>query len=106
MRTDLARTKWTELRDSRLATSTDDERVEYDRAYSASVLAASIGRQIQAFRKEASVTQEELSERVGTSRSDIAGIEAGSVVATVSALQRIADSLGLTLTVELHRTFA
>ena len=42
-RTEMTRTKWTELRDARLASFNDEERAEYDRAYRAAALAASIG---------------------------------------------------------------
>ena len=38
-RTDMTRTKWTELRDARLATFNNEERAEYDRAYRAAALA-------------------------------------------------------------------
>ena len=42
-RNEMTRTKWTELRDDRLATFSDDERDDYDRAYRAAALAAGIG---------------------------------------------------------------
>lgn len=96
---------WTELRDARLATFTKEERVEFDGAYRATALAALIGDKVRASREAASLTQKELAERVGCSHSEIANIEAGSVAATLSMLACIADSLGLTLTVVLHRTF-
>ena len=102
----MTRTKWTEIRDTRLASFTDDERVEYDRAYRAAALAASIGEQIRAFREEASLTQRQLADQMGTSQAAIARLEAGGVGATVTTLQRIADTLGLSLTVELHRPAA
>ena len=73
-------------------------------AYRATALAALIGDKVRASREAASLTQKELAERVGCSRSEIANIEAGSVAATVSMLACIADSLGLTLNVGLHRT--
>jgi DNA-binding XRE family transcriptional regulator len=102
----MTRTKWTELRDARVATFTDEQRAQYDGAYRAAALAASIGEQIRAFREEASLTQRALAERMGTSQASIARLEAGGVGATVTTLQRIADTLGLALTVELHRPAA
>lgn len=102
----MTRTKWTEFRDARLATFTNEERAEYERGYRAAALVASIGEQIRAFREEASLTQRELAGRMGTSQAAIARLEAGGVGATVTTLQRIADTLGLTLTVELHRPAA
>ena len=102
----MTRTKWTELRDARPAGFSDEERADYDRAYRAAALAASIGEQIRSFREEASLTQRELAERMGTSQAAIARLEAGGVGATVTTLQRIADALGLALTVELHRPAA
>jgi hypothetical protein len=47
----MARTKWTELRESRLARSSEVERAEYDRAHRAAMLAAAIGKQIRGFGK-------------------------------------------------------
>ena len=73
----MTRTKWTELRDARLAAFSDEERAEYERGYRAAALAASIGEQIRAFREEASLTQRELAERMGTSQAAIARLEAG-----------------------------
>jgi DNA-binding XRE family transcriptional regulator len=102
----MTRTKWSELRNARVATLTDEQRAEYDRAYRAAALAASIGEQIRAFREEASLTQRALAERMGTSQASIARLEAGGVGATVTTLQRIADTLGLALTVELYRPAA
>ena len=99
-------TKWTELRDARLASFNVDERAEYDSAYRAADLSAAIGEQIRAFREEATLTQRELAGRMGTSQAAIARLEAGGVGATVTTLQRIADTLGLALTVELHRPAA
>ena len=106
MRTDMTRTKWTELRDARLATLTVEERAEYDRAYRAAALAATVGEQIRAFREEASLTQRELAEQMSTSQAAIARLEAGGVGATITTLQRVADTLRLALTVELHRPAA
>jgi DNA-binding XRE family transcriptional regulator len=99
----MTQTKWTELRDARLANFRDVERAEYKRAYRAAALAASIGEQIRGFREEASLTQRQLAERMGTSQAAVARLETGGVGATVTTRQRIADTLTLSLTVELRR---
>jgi ribosome-binding protein aMBF1 (putative translation factor) len=85
----MTRTKWAELRDARLSTFTDEQRAEYDRAYRAAALVASIGEQIRAFREEASLTQRDLAERMGTSQAAIARTRQG---VSVRRLRRFSAS--------------
>jgi ribosome-binding protein aMBF1 (putative translation factor) len=102
----MTRTKWTEIRDTRLSRMSPDERDEFDQAYRIAALQAAIGEQIRAAREEAGLTQRLLAERMSTSQAAIARLEAGGVGATVTTLQRVADTLGLTLTIELSRPAA
>ncbi len=102
----MARTTWNEIRDQRLATMNDEERAEFDRSYRLASLQADVGEQIRRAREHAELTQRQLAERMGTSQAAIARLEAGGVGATVTTLQRIADTLGLSLTIELTRPAA
>ena len=52
-----------------------------------------IGQRIAALRKEAGLTQEELSERVGSTKSTISRIESGHERASLQRLIEIADAL-------------
>lgn len=51
-------------------------------------------------RKEAGLTQAELSEKSGISQADISRIENGSRNPSIALLQRIADALNATLRIE------
>jgi len=51
-------------------------------------------------RKEAGLTQEELSEKTGISQADISRLENGSRNPSLALLQRIADALNSTLRIE------
>ena len=55
----------------------------------------SVGERIFLARKKARLTQEQLSERVGVSRAQIANIEGGRSDVPVRTLQRIAQALGI-----------
>lgn len=57
----------------------------------------SIGDRIRAARARSRMTQVELAQRVGLTRSSIANIEAGRQRAMIHALLRIADVLGVVL---------
>jgi transcriptional regulator with XRE-family HTH domain len=56
-----------------------------------------IGDQIQAARARSRMTQTELAQRVGRTRSSIANIEAGRQRAMIHTLLQIADVLGVAL---------
>lgn len=51
-------------------------------------------------RKEAGLTQQELSERTGIAQSDICKLERGNANPSVRTLQRLAAALGKTLKIE------
>lgn len=57
-----------------------------------------IGQQIQALRKQAGLTQEELSERADLSNTYIAMIEAGKRSPSIKALDKIATALQVGIT--------
>lgn len=97
----MARSTWTELKDTRLSRMTAVERAEYDRAYAAAQLAAAVGERV---REAAGLSQRDLAARMGTSQAAIARLEAGGVGATLTTLQRAATALGLELSVELRPT--
>ncbi len=98
----MARSTWTELKDTRLSRMTAVERAEYDRACAAAQLAAAVGERV---REAAGLSQRDLAARMGTSQAAIARLEAGGVGATLTTLQRAATTaLGLELSVELRPT--
>ncbi len=98
----MGRTDWTELKSRKLAAMTDTERAEYDEAYAAAQLAASVGEQIRAAREAAGLSQRELAQRMGTSQAAFGRLETGGVGATLTTLQRVASALGLKVDIELR----
>lgn len=56
-----------------------------------------IGLRIMALRKQAGLTQEQLSERAGLQRAHISKIEAGKYAVTFETIQAIAEALGMTV---------
>lgn len=61
--------------------------------------AREIAWQIIKYRMDHGLTQEELAARVGTSREQIARIESGRHLPSVTTLQRVADALGCRLAI-------
>lgn len=57
-----------------------------------------IGDNIRAARKKASLTQEELAQRIGVKRSVISKYENGTIDPTFSQIQRIADTVNVHIT--------
>lgn len=51
-------------------------------------------------RKNAGLTQKELSERTGIAQGDISKLENGNANPSIRTLQRLAAAMGMTLTVE------
>jgi transcriptional regulator with XRE-family HTH domain len=72
---------------------TTDQRAAFDEAYRSAGLAGQVGELIRNARSEAGLTQRQLAERMGTTQAVIARIEAGSVGATLTSLQRAAEAL-------------
>jgi ribosome-binding protein aMBF1 (putative translation factor) len=102
----MTRRTWTDIKDARLNAMTTEERAEFNRGYRLAALQAAIGEQVRAAREDADLSQRDLAAKMGTSQAAIARLEAGGVGATVTTLQRVAEALGLALTVELTRPAA
>ena len=97
----MARTTIDELKKSRLAAMTADERAAFAETYEATRLALDVGEKVRDAREAAGLSQRELAARMGTSQAAVARLEAGGVGATLTTLQRMAAALDLKVTVEL-----
>jgi ribosome-binding protein aMBF1 (putative translation factor) len=97
-------TNWNELKAKRLDAMSASERAEYERAYAAAALAASVGDRVREAREAAGLSQRELARRMGTSQAAVDRLEAGGVGATLTTLQHVATALGLEVNVELRQT--
>lgn len=56
-----------------------------------------VGKQIQRARKEAKLTQQDLADYIGISRTSIVNIESGKVCATLENLYKISDFLNISI---------
>lgn len=74
---------------------------EVTEAYAAARLRYELGKAVRERREELGWTQTELGRRTGMRQPSIARFEAGGTVPTLPLLLRLADALGLTLTVEM-----
>lgn len=63
----------------------------------------SIGHAVRVAREAERLTQDELAERSGLTRSAIARIESGKSTPTVTTLQLLAKGLGRTLEIRIER---
>jgi len=97
----MARTTIDEMRKSRLAAMTADERAVFDETYEATRLALDVGEKVRNAREAAGLSQRELAARMGTSQAAVARLEAGGVGATLTTLQKVAAALDLKITVDL-----
>jgi len=97
----MARTTIDEMRKSRLAAMTADERAVFDETYEATRLALNVGEKVRNAREAAGLSQRELAARMGTSQAAVARLEAGGVGATLTTLQKVAAALDLKITVDL-----
>ena len=88
--------RWDNLRARRFATA--PTRLPYDRARTMFAL----GLLVRGEREEAGLSQRQLAEKIGTTQSAIARLEAGGVMPTIDSLQRIARALGRSLEVSLR----
>ena len=87
---------WTELREQR--TGRAAVRAGYEEARKA----YDIGRQVRSLREARGLSQRELAERMGTTQSAIARLEAGGSRPSLSTLERLADALGTTIEVRFR----
>ncbi len=97
----MARTTINELKKSRLAAMTADERAVFEETYEATLLALDVGEKVRDAREAAGLSQRELAARMGTSQAAVARLEAGGVGATLTTLQKMAAALDLKVTIEL-----
>jgi ribosome-binding protein aMBF1 (putative translation factor) len=97
----MARTTIDELKKSRLAAMSTDQRAVFDATYEATRLALDVGEKVRDAREAAGLSQRELAARMGTSQAAVARLEAGGVGATLTTLQKVAAALDLKVTVEL-----
>ena len=97
----MARTTISELKKSRLAAMTADERAVFEETYEATLLALDVGEKVRDAREAAGFSQRELASRMGTSQAAVARLEAGGVGATLTTLQKMAAALDLKVTIEL-----
>jgi len=89
------RATWNEVKARRLETPA--QREGYERARRAFVL----GDQMRGLRNARGLTQAQLAERMGTTQSVIARLEAGERVPTLVTLERVAAALNAVLEVHL-----
>lgn len=88
---------WREVRDQRL------RRPEARAAYEDARLAYEIGRQVRELREAQELSQSQLAERLGTTQSVIARLEAGGSKPTLRTLERVAAALGVRIHVQLGK---
>ena len=97
----MARRTMQQVRTDRLAKMSAAERAEFDETYAATRLALEFGEKVQNARESAGLSQRDLAARMGTSQAAVARLEAGGVGSTLTTLQRVADALGMAISVEL-----
>ncbi len=98
----MARSTFDEMKARRLRGMSAAERNEFDEAYAESRRAMDVGERVRQAREAAGLSQRQLAARVGTSQAAVARLEAGSVGATLTTLQRVGTPLDLKVSVELR----
>lgn|SRR5690606_16278171 len=98
----MARSTFDEMKERRLRGMSAAERNEFDAAYAESRLAIEVGERVREAREAAGLSQRQLAARMGTSQAAVARLEAGSVGATLTTLQRVGAALHLQVSVELR----
>jgi len=83
-----------QVRASRQAALTDDDRAVYEQAYHDAGRAMELAELVYATRTEAGLTQNQLAATMGTSQSAIAAWENGARIPGVDALERLAKACG------------
>jgi ribosome-binding protein aMBF1 (putative translation factor) len=89
----MSRKTWGQIKDER--PDTPARRRGYEKAGRTIRLAM----EIHALREKRGLSQRELAERLGTTQSAIARLEAGNVSPSLATLDRVADALGVELVV-------
>ncbi len=94
----MARKAWKDFRSTRLGSPAAREGyVRAQRAYQ-------IGEEVRRLREAAGLSQRELAERMGSSQSVVARLEAGGVEPTLATLDRVAAALGADLDIHFAKT--
>lgn len=91
----MAHTTWTDVKKRRPLSP------QGQLAYNEAALAIEVANQVRKLRTALGLSQEELAQRVGTTRPMIARLEAGGQPPSLRTLERLADALDADLTVRL-----
>lgn len=94
----MSRRNWKDLRSERLAAP--EAREGYWRAQRA----YQIGQEVRRLREGAGLSQRQLAEKMGSTQSVIARLEAGGVEPTLATLDRVAAALGADLDIHFAAT--
>ena len=89
----MSRKTWQDVRSKRLATPVARD------AYWRAAKASQIGAEVRRLREAAGLSQRQLAEKMGSTQSVIARLEAGGVEPTLATLDRAAAALGADLNV-------
>ncbi len=89
------RTQWNQIKDARMDEPGASE------AYEAARLAYELGRRVRELRESSGWSQTDLAKAAGMTQSAVARFEAGGTVPTLGVLERIANALDATLTVDV-----
>jgi ribosome-binding protein aMBF1 (putative translation factor) len=94
----MSRKSWQDVRTKRLATPAARD------AYWRAERASQIGEEVRRLREAAGLSQRQLAEKMGSTQSVIARLEAGGVEPTLATLDRVAAALGAGLDVHFAAT--
>ena len=94
------RKTWGEVRPRRM------EKPAVRASYEKARLAYELGRQVRELRESNGLSQRELAERMQTTQSVIARLEAGGSKPSISTLQRVAAALGTSVDIRFRRSVA
>ena len=97
----MTRRSITDIKTARLAAMSADERAQVDETYAAARLALEFGEKVRDAREAAGLSQRDLAMRMSTSQAAVARLEAGGVGSTLTTLQKVADALGMAISVDL-----
>lgn len=95
-----SRQSWTEVRRRRM------EKPVARTSYEKTRLAYELGRQVRELREAHGLSQRQLAERMHTTQSVIARLEAGGSKPSISTLERVANALGASVDIRFRQTAA
>ncbi|WP_067892585.1 helix-turn-helix domain-containing protein [Nocardia vaccinii] len=90
------RSSWSEMRAEVMA------RPGAGAAYEAARIRFELGAAVRGLREKTGLTQVELADRAGSKQPAVARLEAGDTMPTIPVLERIAEALGVRLSVEFR----